>query len=89
MSNAIDSVVLDPEHRSARGSRRSGTVGLWAVFGAGLVSVTAAFADTYNPAERPVGRGLIGAGTGAVIGAIAGVGRGVGIGAVAGGGWPP
>ena len=37
MSNAIDSVVLDPEHRSARGSRRSGTVGLWAVFGAGLV----------------------------------------------------
>ena len=59
------------------------------MFGAGLVSVTAAFADTYNPAERPVGRGLIGAGTGAVIGAIAGVGRGVGIGAVAGGGWPP
>ena len=50
------------------------------VIGAGLLMATAAFADPYNPGERALGGGLLGAGTGAVIGAIAGGGRGAGIG---------
>ena len=54
--------------------------------GAGLVLATTAFADPYNPADRALGGGLVGAGTGAVIGAIAGGGRGAGIGAAVGGG---
>jgi hypothetical protein len=52
----------------------------------GLVLATTAFADPYNPADRALGGGLVGAGTGAVIGAIAGGGRGAGIGAAVGGG---
>jgi hypothetical protein len=47
---------------------------------------TTAFADPYNPADRAVGGGLLGAGTGAIIGAIAGGGHAAGIGAVVGGG---
>jgi len=50
------------------------------------VFATAASADPYDPGERAIGGGLIGAGTGAVIGAIAGGGRGAGIGAAVGGG---
>ena len=46
----------------------------------------AAHTDPYNPGERALGGGLVGAGTGTVIGAIAGRGRGAGIGAAAGGG---
>jgi hypothetical protein len=42
------------------------------VIGAGLLMATAAVADPYNPGERALGGGLLGAGTGAVIGAIAG-----------------
>src|SRR5207237_9981701 len=56
------------------------------VIGAGLLMATAAVADPYNPGERALGGGLLGAGTGAVIGAIAGGGRGAGIGAAVGGG---
>jgi hypothetical protein len=56
------------------------------VIGAGLMLTTTAIADPYNPAERALGGGLVGAGTGAVIGAIAGGGRGAGIGAAVGGG---
>ena len=56
------------------------------VIGATLMFATAAFADPYNPVDRAVGGGLVGAGTGAVIGAIAGGGRGAGIGAAVGGG---
>jgi hypothetical protein len=56
------------------------------LIGAGLMLATTAFADPYNPAERALGGGLVGAGTGAVIGAIAGGGRGAGIGAAVGGG---
>jgi len=44
---------------------------------------TTAFVDPYNPAERAAGSGLIGAGTGAVIGAIAVGGRGMRPGAAA------
>jgi predicted lipid-binding transport protein (Tim44 family) len=53
---------------------------------AGLLSATAAAADPYNPGERAITGGLLGAGTGAVIGAIAGGGHGAGIGAAVGGG---
>jgi hypothetical protein len=56
------------------------------VIGAGLLLATAAFADPYNPGERAITGGLLGAGTGAVIGAIAGGGHGAGIGAAVGGG---
>src|ERR1700730_6554374 len=56
------------------------------VIGAGLLRATAAVADPYNPGERALGGGLLGAGTGAAIGAIAGGGRGAGIGAAVGGG---
>jgi len=56
------------------------------VIGAGLMLATTAFADPYNPADRAVGGGLVGAGTGAIIGAIAGGGHGAGIGAAVGGG---
>jgi len=56
------------------------------VVGAGLLLATAALADPYNPAERAIGGGLLGAGTGAVIGAIAGGGHGAGVGAAVGGG---
>ena len=34
------------------------------VVGAGLLLATAALADPYNPAERAIGGGLLGAGTG-------------------------
>ena len=56
------------------------------VIGAGLLLVTTAYADPYNPGERAITGGLLGAGTGAVIGAIAGGGHGAGIGAAVGGG---
>jgi uncharacterized protein YcfJ len=51
-----------------------------------LVYALAASADPYNPGERALGGGLLGAGTGAVIGAIAGGGHGAGVGAAVGGG---
>jgi hypothetical protein len=44
------------------------------VIAAGLLLTATAHADPYNPAERAIGGGLIGAGSGAVIGAIAGGG---------------
>jgi hypothetical protein len=56
------------------------------VMGAGLLLTTTAYADPYNPAERAIGGGLVGAGAGAIIGAIAGGGHGAGIGAAVGGG---
>ena len=57
-----------------------------AAIGAGLLLTAPVSADPYNPGERALGGGLVGAGTGAVIGAIAGGGRGAGIGAAVGGG---
>ena len=59
---------------------------LASVIGAGWLAAMAVHADPYNPGERALGGGLVGAGTGAVIGAIAGGGRGAGIGAAVGGG---
>ena len=59
---------------------------LASVIGIGWLVAIAAQADPYDPGERALGGGLVGAGTGAVIGAIAGGGRGAGIGAAVGGG---
>lgn len=42
--------------------------------------------DPYDPGQRAVGGGLLGAGAGAALGGIAGGGRGAAIGALAGGG---
>lgn len=52
------------------------------VAGLGLSACT----DPYDPGQRAVGGGLLGAGTGAALGGIAGGGRGAAIGALAGGG---
>lgn len=46
----------------------------------------AACTNPYDPGQRAIGGGLIGAGTGAAIGGIAGGGSGAGIGALVGGG---
>lgn len=56
-------------------------VGLALVAGLGLSACT----NPYDPGQRAVGGGLIGAGTGAAIGGLAGGGRGAAIGALAGG----
>ena len=42
--------------------------------------------DPYDPGQRAVGGGLLGAGTGAAIGGLAGGGRGAAAGALIGGG---
>lgn len=46
----------------------------------------AACTNPYDPGQRAVGGGLLGAGTGAAIGGLAGGGRGAAIGALVGGG---
>ena len=51
----------------------------------GLALGLGACSDPYDPGQRAVGGGLLGAGTGAAVGAIAGGGRGAAIGALAGG----
>ena len=58
-------------------------VALWAVL-AGSLSV-AACTNPYDPGQRALGGGLLGAGAGAGLGAIAGGGQGAAIGALAGG----
>jgi hypothetical protein len=52
---------------------------------AGLAVLGAGCTNPYDPTQRAVGGGLIGAGTGATIGALAGGGRGAAVGALAGG----
>lgn len=49
------------------------------------LSCLAGCTDPYDPGQRAVGGGLIGAGGGAAIGALAGGGTGAAIGALAGG----
>ena len=51
------------------------------VVGLGLTACT----NPYDPGQRAVGGGLLGAGAGAAVGALAGGGRGAAIGALAGG----
>jgi hypothetical protein len=55
------------------------------VFGAGMILALASCTNPYDPGQRAVGGGLIGAGAGAAIGGIAGGGRGAAIGALTGG----
>ena len=62
------------QHKSA--------LGLLLVAGLGLGGCS----NPYDPGQRAVGGGLIGAGSGAALGAIAGGGRGAAIGALLGGG---
>ena len=51
----------------------------------GLALGLGACTDPYDPGQRAVGGGLLGAGAGAAIGGLAGGGRGAAIGAVSGG----
>jgi hypothetical protein len=51
----------------------------------GMALSLGACTDPYDPGQRAVGGGLLGAGAGAAIGGIAGGGRGAAIGALAGG----
>jgi len=55
------------------------------VAGAGLILALASCSNPYDPAQRAVGGGLIGAGAGAAIGGAAGGGAGAAIGAATGG----
>ncbi len=55
------------------------------VIGAGMILALASCTNPYDPAQRAVGGGLIGAGAGAAIGAAAGGGPGAAIGAATGG----
>jgi hypothetical protein len=55
------------------------------VLGAGMILALASCTNPYDPGQRAVGGGLIGAGAGAAIGGIAGGGRGAAIGALSGG----
>ncbi len=56
------------------------------VVAAGLVLALASCTNPYDPGQRAVGGGLLGAGTGAAIGAAAGGGHGAALGAAIGGG---
>jgi hypothetical protein len=51
----------------------------------GLALTATACSNPYDPTQRAIGGGLIGAGGGAAIGGLAGGGTGAAIGAVAGG----
>ena len=51
----------------------------------GLALTLSACTDPYDPGQRALGGGLIGAGTGAALGGIAGGGRGAATGALIGG----
>jgi hypothetical protein len=51
----------------------------------GMVLGLSACTNPYDPVQRTVGGGLIGAGSGAAIGAIAGGGHGAAVGAAVGG----
>src|SRR5438045_7923058 len=55
------------------------------VIAASLLLVLAGCTNPYDPGQRAVGGGLLGAGAGAAIGGAVGGGRGAGIGAAVGG----
>jgi hypothetical protein len=55
------------------------------VIGAGMILSLVSCTNPYDPGQRAVGGGLLGAGAGAAIGGIAGGGHGAAIGAAAGG----
>src|SRR5260370_42096832 len=83
--------------RSGRGGQTPVKNGCWGwrmakpriascVVTVGLIFGLAACTNPYDPAQRAVGGGLLGAGAGAAIGAAAGGGHGAGLGAGIGGG---
>ena len=51
----------------------------------GIVLAVSACTDPYEPGQRAIGGGLLGAGAGAAIGGLAGGGRGAAAGALVGG----
>jgi hypothetical protein len=55
------------------------------VASAAMILALASCTNPYDPGQRAVGGGLLGAGAGAAIGGIAGGGRGAAIGAATGG----
>jgi hypothetical protein len=55
------------------------------VVGAGMMLALASCTNPYDPGQRAVGGGLIGAGAGAALGGAVGGGRGAAIGAATGG----
>src|SRR5690348_16984573 len=55
------------------------------VTASGLILGLSACTNPYDPAQRAIGGGLLGAGTGAAIGAAAGGGHGAALGAAIGG----
>jgi hypothetical protein len=55
------------------------------VVAAGLIFGLSACTNPYDPVQRTIGGGLIGAGSGAAIGAAAGGGHGAALGAAVGG----
>jgi hypothetical protein len=61
------------------------TLGTRILAAVAICCAVAACTDPYDPGQRAVGGGLIGAGAGAAIGGIAGGGRGAAIGALTGG----
>ncbi len=70
------------------GPRRAPVIGLRPVLLATTLAAAMALggcSDPYDPGQRAVGGGLLGAGGGALLGGIAGGGRGAAIGALAGG----
>ena len=56
-----------------------------AVAALGMTIGLGACSDPYDPGQRAIGGGLLGAGAGAAIGGLAGGGRGAAIGALGGG----
>ena len=74
----------DRQRNAEQRMRKRSTIA--GVIGVGLLLSATSYADPYNPAERAIGGGLVGAGTGALIGAIAGGGHGAAMGAAVGGG---
>ncbi len=71
--------LIDPE--GPYDMKRNAMLSLTLIAGLGLTACT----DPYDPGQRAVGGGLLGAGAGAALGGIAGGGRGAAIGALAGG----
>ena len=61
--------------------KRNALLSLTLIAGLGVSACT----NPYDPGQRAVGGGLLGAGAGAALGGIAGGGRGAAIGALAGG----
>jgi hypothetical protein len=86
LHDVTTAMVLKPERhdRDLKGPyamKKNTLLGLTLVAGLGLSACT----DPYDPGQRAVGGGLLGAGAGAALGGIAGGGRGAAIGALAGG----